>query len=514
MSLLARQFSRALRVVHVCSRVPAGKVAFVAVAYGLHQVRPLALVSHAQEHLVAHPVSPILSIKVAHNEKSTLRLVMRFLRHAFVFGPIAILFVPAYFLGGIFPRVYDYWWKLFLYALERSGPAFIKGCQWASTRQDLFPKSVCLRLGQLQESVVTHSWEHTKAVLDDAFGPGWDEKLVLEQKPIGSGCVAQVYRGKVTARVAGGGVDTRDVAVKIIHPGVQTDIHVDVALLYSVFLAVERWFPSTKWMSLSSSVDQFSKIMFQQLDLRREANSLVRFHRNFASQRDVVVPQPIPGYVRENVLVEEYVACLPMIETCQNNEALSKKLASRGFEIFMKMIFTDNFVHSDLHPGNIKLVRMAGRTGALDYRVVLLDAGITCELTPRHRKNFLDLFDAVASNQGKVAADLLLTYAPQQDCTDREGFERGITAIVEQFNGSAPGTRRKAGEILADVLDLACSYRVRIESEYASMIVGIMVLEGVGRTLDPTIDLVEMARIPIALAKAAEWYRSFTGSAA
>lgn len=508
--MLTRNIGQFLRVVGGCGRVPAVRHTAFAVALGLHHQSKTQFV-HTEALVAAHPVNAIPSVKAVHKTLSSLRLLARFVRHAAVFGPIALAFLPAYLLGSIVPSLYDWWWGWLLFTLARSGPAFIKGCQWASTRQDLFPKSVCKRLGQLQESVVHHEWAHTQALLDEAFGPHWDEYLKLEKKPIGSGCVAQVYHGTVTAATVTGELKTREVAAKIIHPGVLSDIQLDVSLMYRVALALERLIPKIKYMSLSSSVEQFSIIMFQQLDLRREANSLVRFHKNFASQSDVIVPQPIPGLVRENVLVEEFMHCMPMLETCEGHPDLSKKLASRGFEIFMKMIFSDNFVHADLHPGNIKLLKTSDRSSASDYRVILLDAGITCELTSLHRRNFLQLFDAVASDNGKAAADLLLRYSTEQHCTDPEGFERGITEIVQQFNNSLPGQRRKAGEILSDVLDLACSYRVRIESEYASMIVGIMVLEGVGRSLDPTIDLVAMARIPIAKAKAAEWYRSFTG---
>lgn len=86
-------------------------------------------------------------------------------------------------------------WDYIIWCIEILGPTFIKLAQWASTRPDLFPEELTVKLQSLQDSTRTHSWSTAAKTLDEAFGPDWREFLIIDEKPIGSGCIAQVYKG-------------------------------------------------------------------------------------------------------------------------------------------------------------------------------------------------------------------------------------------------------------------------------------------------------------------------------
>eukprot|EP00047_Mylnosiga_fluctuans_P008522 m.259039 g.259039 ORF g.259039 m.259039 type:complete len:218 (-) comp22134_c0_seq1:181-834(-) len=206
------------------------------------------------------------------------------------------------------------------------------------------------------------------------------------------------------------------------------------------------------------------------------------------------------GMARENILVEDFVESANIFEGSKDDPALRKRLAQLGFRAFVKMVFEDNFFHGDLHPGNLKLTREA------TPRILVLDFGICSELSPKDRFNFIDLFDAVARGDGRLAGALLIERASLQDCTDRAGFEREIAKVVDAFHRDVGGGRLKAGEILSKVLSLALNYRVRLESQYTSVILSILVLEGVGRTLDPGIDIIKLAAPVILKEKLKDWY--------
>lgn len=180
-----------------------------------------------------------------------------------------------------------------------------------------------------------------ESALDEAFGPSWRPFLALEDEPLGSGCVASVYKGRIIA----GGNTGRQIAVKILHPDVQKAIQLDLAFMQGVAKAAEMLpFLHLKWLSLSESVDEFSSLMEMQMDLRREAVNLERFIKDFEEDPTVVFPQPIYPWVAANVLVEDFLRGEPI-----SNFFPSKKLAHMGLQAFLHMVFIANFVHGDLH---------------------------------------------------------------------------------------------------------------------------------------------------------------------
>lgn len=121
-----------------------------------------------------------------------LRLTFRALVLLLKFGPLLLL-SPLVLVSS---RWTSYWLDALVWVTETSGPTFIKLGQWASTRRDIFSPEFCERLSRLHVKVRPHTWAHTKQCLQRAFGEGWRRVLVFESKePVGSGCVAQVYRG-------------------------------------------------------------------------------------------------------------------------------------------------------------------------------------------------------------------------------------------------------------------------------------------------------------------------------
>lgn len=180
-----------------------------------------------------------------------------------------------------------------------------------------------------------------KRALDEAFGPSWRPFLALEDEPLGSGCVASVYKGRIIAGENAG----RQIAVKVLHPDVQKAVQLDLAFMRGAATVAEMLpFLHLQWLSLSESVDEFASLMEMQMDLRREAANLERFIKDFENDATVVFPQPIYPWVAANVLVENFLRGEPV-----SNFFPSKKLARMGLQAFLHMVFITNFVHGDLH---------------------------------------------------------------------------------------------------------------------------------------------------------------------
>lgn len=410
-------------------------------------------------------------------------------------------------------------WRYTLYSLQNLGPAFVKLGQWAATRRDLFPPHVCNRLSQLHDTVITHPFRYTHQALVDAFGDDYEHRgLVLrrgrndEGTVIGSGSAAQVYKGTMT-HVTDSGSYEKTVAVKVLHPNTKQLVERDLALMQCTADLIDRLVPiqMVKMLSLPRAVKTFSDVLRQQTDLRIEGRNLITFRENFQCDDGtvrIVFPRPEEGWVSERVLVEDFMdgavsISAYLLDDSEAGRKIRKKLAGPLLRAFLKMVFTDNFLHSDLHPGNVlvKATKSSKNPLRTTYTLVFLDAGISTSLRPNDRKNLKDLFRAIVMNDGYKAGSLMVERARYERCSSLpEGkhlFASGVAEIVDEFHdrkreGLTLGAVR-IGALLARVLDLCRTYGVEIDPEMSSVVVSMLVLEGLGRSLDPDLNLMKAA---------------------
>ena len=339
-----------------------------------------------------------------------------------------------------------YWWALFVRSAELAGPMWIKLAQWASTREDLFRPEQLANLARLRDAVRPHAWADTVRALDAAFGRGgWERRLLISerdrQKVLGSGCIAQVYKGEL---------DGRSVAVKVIHPAVREAVTLDLALLRGLARLLERrerW----RYLGIADTAEQFCRLLTTQLDLSIEAENLRRLGANFAANDRVIVPAPQDGWVTDTVLVETFVEGDVMMDiikgglsSASRSDAAVKLLAKRAVDAVLDMVFQHNFVHGDLHPGNVLVTRDAPGEGGDNKgpRIAILDAGICIELTESTHVTMQKVLYNFMTNNGREAARLMAEHADKQYGT-AEGFARnlesfadGIDAMVKKAHGA------------------------------------------------------------------------------
>lgn len=301
----------------------------------------------------------------------------------------------------------------------------------------------------------------------------------FEPVPMASGSIAQVHRGVLH--------NGRVVVVKVLHPRTFKSISIDFRILCSIVNLVSK-IPTLKWLSLSEAAHEFGKSMILQLDLRREAGNLIRFQENFRNSETIAFPTPL--YARKSVLIETFEPGEPISECIKNKRWENSKIASIGFNAYLKMMLIDNFTHSDLHPGNI-LVR---RTKKNDIQLVMLDVGLVTELSPRDRSNFLELFEAVVKGDGRRGADLMIKYATEAQCTEeqREHFKEEMGKIFDAVMNKRLEDVR-VGQLMNNVLTTVRKHYVKIESNFATLVMGTIVLEGLGKQLDPSLNLLKQA---------------------
>ncbi|XP_068579498.1 uncharacterized aarF domain-containing protein kinase 2 [Cebidichthys violaceus] len=512
-----------------------------------------------------------------------LRLGLRALVLLLKFGPLLLL-SPLVLVSA---RWASLWLEALLWVTETSGPTFIKLGQWASTRRDIFSLEFCERFSTLHVKVRPHSWAHTKQCLRRAFGEGWRKVLRFDSKePVGSGCVAQVYKGWAKAdqvedpafqslveemekedlleawEIPGlGGVarslwrlwrrgkeeEEEDfgershpegtcsaekehlipVAIKVVHPGIRKQVEIDLLLMKAGSWLLQC-LPGLKWLSLCEIVDEFEKLMIKQIDLRFEAKNIERFQENFRNVDYVKFPTTLRPFVTRTVLVETFEESEPVSNYLSDEVPLEvkQKIARMGMETMLKMVFVDNFVHGDLHPGNILVHSCGPLPGSTDgagaswdahgkttltdlwdtvvvsfrpdgcpLQLVLLDAGIVTQLSDYDLANLKAVFTAVVLHRGERVAELLLNHARANECQDVPQFKKEVAQLVDTaLSNTLSLGKFQVGELLSRVFGLLIKHKVKLESNFASIVFAIMVLEGLGRSLDPNLDILDLVK--------------------
>mmetsp|Transcript_29289 Transcript_29289/g.33982 ORF Transcript_29289/g.33982 Transcript_29289/m.33982 type:complete len:599 (+) Transcript_29289:241-2037(+) len=427
-------------------------------------------------------------------------------------SPLSVL-VPLSYITGSNSSVTNYTWNYATWSIEKAGPTFIKLMQWATTRHDLFPAEFITRFAALQDNTRGHKWKDTAKALEEAFGPNYHELLEFENAlsntstltkshrskdkfvPIGSGCVAQVYKAKLKQPMNLVPKGT-EVAIKVTHPNILHKVCVDFYILNKITSLMERIpYINLDYLSMKDSVEQFRDIMLPQLDLRVEANNLKRFRRDFAGDQKVAFPTPIDELTSENVLVESFIHGETILEFCAEGRRTMKEreeLAKNGLEAVMKMIFLYDFVHGDLHPGNILVNRNTKARGS-PWRLNMIDCGLVVEMGETDHVNLVKVLGAFIKKDGFAAGKLMIDNAKKCQANDQdvELFCKGIGKICEDDEEN--NFLESVGDYLADICYLACKHKVKLEASFINAALACEIMEGIASKLYPTLQVQHVA---------------------
>ncbi|KAK2726469.1 hypothetical protein QYM36_000800, partial [Artemia franciscana] len=268
--------------------------------------------------------------------------IMRCIRYLVIFTPV----IGFYLVTAASGKWFEAWSRSLLFAIELAGPVATKLGQWASTRRDLFPADICEILCRLQRRTKPHRWGKTQSIIEEMFHRPISEIFVkIDRVPVGSGCVAQVYKAKLTEsafeslKADNPGNVKESVAVKVLHPGIERKFRVDLFIMKwgAQFLNAIYW--PLQWLDLPRCVDEFEKIMLSQVDLRVEAENTNIFNHNFSSNGNVTFAKPLYPFVAEKVLVETYEegVSIELFYTEEGKASTKKRLADIGANTLLKM---------------------------------------------------------------------------------------------------------------------------------------------------------------------------------
>jgi aarF domain-containing kinase len=414
----------------------------------------------------------------------------RIVQLGFFFSPILFLFPLSYFSDHLFKNVFC---KYFIFAMSSSGPCFIKLAQWIGSRRDLFNNDLIDSCSEMHSNAPSHTFEETKNIIESIYGKKLEELFeTFVEEPIASGSIAQVH----IASLKNKSDEEKWCVIKVRHPNVEEQIYRDLFILKKCASVFNFLFPSFSFMNVVDMVDTFSNSMNMQTDLRNEARNLLKFNNNFR-RFDISFPKPIPGYVvHSSVLVETYEKGVVLTHKLKDLESMTihqkNEIARLGTSLYLKMMLVDNFIHADLHPGNI-LVRLEDPVS-----LVVLDAGLVAELSEYDKKNFIDLFATVVEGNGIAAAELMVHRARNYEQLKKnpeniKNFTYQMAMLIKTVN-EKPLQSLDVGNILNQVLEMGKKYQVIIEPNFTTLVLGTVVIEGLGKTLNSNFEFVKAAR--------------------
>lgn len=368
-------------------------------------------------------------------------------------------------------------------ALEKLGPIFVKFGQMLSTRRDLLPLDVADELAKLQDQVPPFPFEQVKASIEQAFELPLDQiYATFETEPVASASVAQVHFATL--------LDGHEVAVKVLRPGIGKVIDQDLALIKSLAWLLQALSSEGKRLKPLEIVDEFARHTQHELDLTLEAANCTQLARNFPDKR-LLIPEVYWDYCRKEVMTMQRMHGTPIsqIDVLRERGINITQLAHDGVEIFFTQVFRDGFFHADMHPGNIQVATEGVHAG----KYIALDFGIVGSLTDNDKyylaRNFLAFFNR--DYRDVAVAHIESGWVPEN--TNVEELETAIRAICEPIFDK-PLKEISFGRTLLSLFQMSRRFGVVIQPQLVMLQKTLLNIEGLGRELDPNIDLWQTAK--------------------
>jgi ubiquinone biosynthesis protein len=364
-------------------------------------------------------------------------------------------------------------------AFEQLGPIFVKFGQMLSTRRDLLPPDVADELAHLQDRVPPFPAEESVKLIEKALGqPVGQLFKSFDTQPVASASIAQVHFAVLHSG--------REVAVKVLRPGMLDVIDDDLALLRTLAGWVERLSADGRRLKPREVVAEFNKYLHDELDLVREAANAAQLRRNMKDVGLVLVPEMIWDMCTTTVMVMERMKGVPIshMDKLRDAGVDIKKLASDGVTIFFTQVFRDGFFHADMHPGNIQVSLAPESFG----RYIALDFGIIGTLTEFDKDYLAQNFMAFFHRDYKRVAELHIESGWVPPGTRVDELEGAVRTVCEPYF-DRPLKEISLGQVLLRLFQISRRFKVEIQPQLVLLQKTLLNVEGLGRQLDPDLDL-------------------------
>ena len=374
-------------------------------------------------------------------------------------------------------------------ALQELGPLFVKFGQILSTRRDLVPPDLAEELALLQDRVAPFDGTAARSLVERALGRDIDEAFAsFELEPLASASIAQVHAATLPGD---GGAPARQVVVKVLRPGIEKQVAADIAVLRSLAGLVERTHPRANRIRPREIVAEIEATLAAELDLQREGANASVLRRNWLGSADLYVPEPVWSHTAERVLTLERVRGIPADDIAALDAAGidRKALAAKGVRVFYTQVFRDNFFHADAHAGNI----WVDEHRRDNPRFIALDFGIMGQLSGEDQYYLAENFMAIFNRDYRRIAELHLQAGWMPAHVRLDELEAAVRGVCEPYF-TRPLSEISLAEVLGKLFRTAQKYELTLQPQLILLQKTLLSIEGLGRLLDPEIDIWAVAR--------------------
>ncbi|QCO66758.1 ubiquinone biosynthesis regulatory protein kinase UbiB [Luteimonas yindakuii] len=376
-------------------------------------------------------------------------------------------------------------------ALDELGPIFVKFGQILSTRRDLIPPAIAEELALLQDSVAPFDGDHARALVEAALGQPIDVAFArFDTVPLASASIAQVHAATLHGV---GDAPGREVVVKVLRPGVEARIAADIALLRRIAALVERTHPRADKLRPREIVAEIESTLAAELDLQREGANASVLRRNWLGSDALYVPDVVWSHTAERVLTLERVHGIPSDDIAALDAAGidRRALAATGVRVFYEQVFRDNFFHADAHAGNIWVDPDPAR--ARHPRFIALDFGIVGQLSREDQYYLAENFMAIFNRDYRRIAELHLEAGWMPPHMRLDELEAAVRGVCEPYF-TRPLAEISLAEVLGKLFRTAQRFQLTLQPQLILLQKTLLSIEGLGRLLDPRIDIWAEAR--------------------
>ncbi len=360
---------------------------------------------------------------------------------------------------------------------EDLGPIFVKLGQMISTRKDLLNDEIAFELAKLQDNVTPFSGETAKSIIDQELNTSSEIFSYFDKKPIASASIAQVHAAKLKTG--------EDVIVKVVRPDIKSKIIQDISLMKRIAQYLNNLSDDFKRMHLIDIVNDYEMVIYDELNLIKEAANAKQIAKNFSKSDYMYIPTVHCTYLTSKVMVMERIYGIPI----NDKEALMKEgisfkeIAQKSVELFFIQVFEHNFFHADMHPGNI-FIQKHNDT----FRFVLVDFGIMGSLSEFDKKylaeNFIAFFNRDYASVARLHVECEWvpkdTNIPSLESAIRENCECMLDKPIKDVSLS---------DIIVGLFDTARRFKLEVQPQLILMQKTLLYTEGLGREFNPELDL-------------------------
>lgn len=364
-------------------------------------------------------------------------------------------------------------------ALENLGPIFIKAGQILSTRRDLLPDDIADSLTKLQDQVPPFSGELAKQIIETALGAKiTDVFREFDINALASASIAQVHAAVL--------LDNRVAVIKVLRPDIKKIIERDLDLLKTLARLANRYWVEGRRFKPIEMVAEIEHTLLDELDLMREGANASQLRRNFLHSTELYVPEIYWPYCRSNILVMERISGIPVhnIPALKAAGINMKKLAETGIQLFFTQVFRDSFFHADMHPGNI----FVSTLHLENPQYIAVDFGIVGSLSTTDQRYLAENMLAFFKRDYQRVAELHLASGWLPPNTRIDQFEGAIRAVCEPIF-ERPLKDISFGQLLLRLFQTARRFNINIQPQLILLQKTLLNVEGVGRQIDPELDL-------------------------